>query len=37
MKAFNCGAGENVVQLCLDSSGIGQKSPIQVQHALEAA
>jgi hypothetical protein len=31
MRALDSGAGENVTKWCVDSSGVGQKSPVEVQ------
>jgi hypothetical protein len=33
MGALDSGDGENVVQWCLGSRSVGQKSPVKVQHA----
>jgi hypothetical protein len=37
MGALDSGAGENVVQWCLGGRRVGQKSPIEVQHAQKSA
>jgi hypothetical protein len=37
MRALDSGAGKNVMERCLGGSGVGQKSPVEIQHAQEAA
>jgi hypothetical protein len=37
IRALDSGAGKNVVERCLGRSGVGQKSPVEIQHAQEAA
>jgi hypothetical protein len=37
MRALDSGAGKNVMERCLGGSGVGQKSPVEFQHAQEAA
>jgi hypothetical protein len=36
MRTLDSGAGENVMEWCLDCSSVGQKSPIKVENAEEA-
>jgi hypothetical protein len=36
MRALDSGAGKNVMERCLGSSGVGQKSPVEIQQAQEA-
>jgi hypothetical protein len=36
MRTLDSGAGESGMERCLDSSSVGQKSPVKIQHAQEA-
>jgi hypothetical protein len=35
MRALDSGSGENVMEWCVGSSGVGKKSHVEVQHAQE--
>jgi hypothetical protein len=35
MRALDSGAGESVMECCVSSSSVGQKSPVKVQHTQE--
>jgi hypothetical protein len=37
MRALDSPVGENIMKRCLGSSGVGQKLPVEIQHAQEAA
>jgi hypothetical protein len=37
MRALDSGAAKNVMKRCMGGSGVRQKSPIEIQHAQEAA
>jgi hypothetical protein len=37
MRAYDSRPRKNVVEWCLGSSGLGQKSPIKFQHSQESA
>jgi hypothetical protein len=37
MRSLDSGAGKNVMERCLGGSGVGHKSPVEIQHAQEAA
>jgi hypothetical protein len=36
MRALDSGAGESVMEFCIGTSSVGQKSPVEFQHAREA-
>jgi hypothetical protein len=36
MGTLDPGSGESGIERCLDSSSVGQKSPVEIQHAQEA-
>jgi hypothetical protein len=37
VRAINSGAGENVIKWSLDGRLVGQKSPVEIQHAQKSA